>query len=64
MVSWSSIVRPAAQFAKYRAVLQTPAVKNGKFRLGIAKKLLADKRRHYATLLRNWEKLYAFSLFF
>lgn len=53
MVSWSSIVRPAAQFAKYRAVLQTPAVKNGKFRLGIAKKLLADKRRHYATLLRN-----------
>ncbi|KAM7357475.1 NADH dehydrogenase (ubiquinone) SGDH subunit [Cochliomyia hominivorax] len=28
MVSWSSIVRPAAQFAKYRAISQTPAVKN------------------------------------
>lgn len=37
MVSWSSIVRPAAQLAKYRAVLQTPAVKNGKFSSEIAK---------------------------
>ncbi|XP_075161305.1 NADH dehydrogenase (ubiquinone) SGDH subunit [Haematobia irritans] len=28
MVSWSCIVRPAAQLAKYRTVLQTPAVQN------------------------------------
>ncbi|TMW47180.1 hypothetical protein DOY81_007755 [Sarcophaga bullata] len=28
MVSWSSIVRPAAQFANYRAILQSPALKN------------------------------------
>lgn len=33
MVSWSSIVRPAAQLAKYRTILQTPAVKNGKIKI-------------------------------
>lgn len=30
MVGWSSFVRPAAQFAKYRAILQSPVVQNGK----------------------------------